>query len=195
MKTHVSLLLVLSAFSVSALDLTPSFITTTADGITIRRPYFSDGGKKYGVTMNTETELLPYEDGCLFRFIKLNHAEMRLRPSSFSVEVKFAADTLDRYQEAARKLLPQIAENVVLESQHPNPLPINGWQSHRFLYKYTTAAGEVRESITFLNITPTQQVVVQVYSMAKDFADASERAYDIIRRWHELDPSTVKRGN
>ena len=83
----------------------------------------------------------------------------------------------------------------VLVQQTPNPMPINGWQGHRFTYKYTTPAGEVRESITFLNMTPTQQVIVQVYAMEKDFADASERGWDIIRRWHEVDASTVIRGS
>jgi hypothetical protein len=195
MKTPISLLLLLSAFSASALDLTPSYINATADGISIRRPYFADGGKKYSVTLNLETELLPYEDGCLFRFIKLKHAEMRLRPSSFSAEVKFGPDTLDGYREAARKLLPQAAEGVTLEQESPNPMPINGWQGHRFIYKYTTTSGEVRESSTFLNLIPTQQVIVQVSSMDKDFADASERAWDIIRRWHELDSSTVLHGS
>lgn len=195
MKIPVSLLLAFGALSAPALDLTPSFVTVMSDGINIQRPYFSDSGKKYAVTLNVETELVPSEDGALFKFVKLKHAEMRLRPSSFSVEVMFGPDTLDRYQEAARRLLPQNAEGVILEQQTKNPLPINGWASHRFVYKYTTPAGEVRESITFLNIIPSQQVVVQVYAAAKDFADASERGYDIIRRWHELDNATVVRGN
>lgn len=195
MKMPVSLFLALSAVSASALDLTPYFVNTIADGITIRRPYFSDGSKKYSVTLNIETELLPYEDGALFRFVKLKNAAMRLRPSSFSVEMKFGPDTLDRYQEAARKLLPPTATDVVLEQQAPNPMPINGWASHRFVYKYKLPSGDVRESITFLNITPSQQVVVQVYAMDKDFPDASERAWNIIRRWHELDPQAVIRGS
>lgn len=194
MKIVTSLFLVLSALSAPALDLSPNFANVASDGIEIRRPYFTDGGKKYAVTLNSETELVPYDDGALFIFIKLKHAEMRLRPSFFSVEIKFT-DTLDRYQEAARKLLPQMAEGVVLEQQTKNPLPINGWQSHRFVYKYNTPAGEVRESITFLNIIPSQQVIIQVYAPSKDFADASERGFDIIRRWHELDSASVVRGN
>jgi hypothetical protein len=195
MKIPVSLFFALSAASASALDLTPYFINTIADGVVIRRPYFSDGGKKYSVTLNIETELLPYEDGALFRFIKLKHAEMRLRPSSFSVEVKFGPDTLERYQEAARLLLPPSAREVVLEQEVPNPMPINEWASHRFVFKYKLPSGDVRESITFLNITPSQQVIVQVYAMDKDFADASERAWNIIRRWHELDPRAIIRGS
>ncbi|MEO6741446.1 MAG: hypothetical protein ABIP20_14445 [Chthoniobacteraceae bacterium] len=195
MKLPISLLLFASAISVSALDLTPSFINATADGIVIRRPYFADGAKKYSVTLDMETELTPYEDGSLFRFTKFNHGEMRLRPSSFGTTVMFGPDTLDRYEEAARKLLPQLAEMVTLIEQVKNPWPINHWQSHRFIFTYATSAGEVSESITFLNITPSQQVIVQVYAMAKDFPDVSGRAYDTIRRWHELDPKTVVRGN
>ncbi len=195
MKIHVSLLLAFSALSAPALDLSPQYVNTESDGVTIRRPYFADGGKKYSVTLNIETELLPYEDGALFRFVKVKGAEMRLRPSSFGVEMKFDDENADRYRQAARKLLPQIAESVVLEHETPNPLPINGWQSQRFVFKYKTTAGEVRESITFLNITPTQQVIVQVYAPEKDFADASDRAWDIIRRWHELKPEAVLRGS
>lgn len=195
MKLTISLLLAAGALSASALDLTPTFINTFADGIVIRRPYFADGAKKYAVTLDMETELTPYEDGALFRFTKFKQGEMRLRPSSFATEMKFGPDTLDRYEEAARRLLPQIAEKVTLVEQVKNPWPINGWQSHRFVFTYVTAAGEVQESISFLNIIPAQQVVVHVSAAAKDFADVSGRAYDTIRRWHELDPSTAVRGN
>ena len=195
MKLSLSLLLVAGALSASALDLTPTFINTVADGVIIRRPYFTDAGTKYSLTLDMETELTPYEDGSLFRFSKFKQGEMRLRPSSFSPDIKFAPDTLGQYEEAARKMLPEVATKVTLVEQVKNPWPINGWQSHRFVFSYATASGEVQESITFLNIVPTQQVIVQVYASAKDFADVSSRGYDTIRRWHELDAKTAVRGN
>ena len=195
MKTHISLILALSALSASALDLHPHYIDADADGVSIRRPYFSDGSKKYSLRLNNETELQPYEDGAIFRFIKLKDAAMRLRPSPFSVDTKFDPENLTRYLETARQLLPQLAEGVALYQETPNPMPINAWTSHRFVFKYKTQVGEVRESITFLNITPTAQVIVQVYAMDKEFADADSRAWDIIRRWYELDSSTASRGN
>ncbi len=194
MRIIACLLFALSACA-PALDLSPSFADVFADGITLRRPYFADGAKKYAVTINAETEVLPYEDGALFKFTKLKNSEMRLRPSPFRVEMKFSPDTLDRYEEAARKLLPQAAKDVTLEQQTKNPLPVNGWESHRFVFKYTTPVGEVRESITFLNITPADQVVVQVSAPDRSFADASDRAFDIIRRWHELDAKAGRGGN
>ena len=195
MKLQSILFLAASALPAFALDLSPSFITTMSDGVAIRRPYFADGDKKYSVTLNIETELTPYDDGALFRFVKLSHAEMRLRPSPLSVNLKFEPESQERYEQAARKLLPPDAEGVVLDQVTQNPLPMNGWTSVRFAFHYKMPTGEVRESVTFLNIVPTQQVVVQTSSMAKDFTDASDRAYDIIRRWHELDPKAVVGGS
>jgi len=194
MKLSCILFLAASACSALALDLSPQFITIVSDGIAIRRPYFSDGDKKYALTLNIETELTPFEDGALFRFVKLSQAEMRLRPSPLGVDTAIEDASKDKYEEAARKLLPQDAAEVVLDQVTFDPLPINGWKGIRFLFHYRLPSGEMRESLTFLNIIPTQQVVVQTASLAKDFSDASDRAYDIIRRWHELDPKAVARG-
>ena len=195
MKLNSILVLCLSALPALALDLSPRFVSTIADGVVIRRPYFVDGDKKYAVTLNMETELTPFEDGALFRFVKLSHAEMRLRPSPMSVELKFDPENQEKYEEAARKLLPPDAEGVVLDQVTQNPLPINGWSGVRFTFHYRIPTGEVRESITFLNIMPTEQVVIQTGSMAKDFPDVSDRAFDIIRRWHEVDLKAVVAGS
>lgn len=195
MKLNSILILCLGALPVIALDFSPRFVTTVSDGVAIRRPYFADGDKKYSVTLNMETELTPFEDGALFRFVKLSHAEMRLRPSPLSVDLKFAPENQEAYEEAAKKLLPPDAEGVVLDQVTQNPLPINGWSGVRFTFHYRMPMGEVRESITFLNILPTDQVVIQTGSMAKDFPDVSDRAFDIIRRWHELDPKAVVAGS
>lgn len=191
MKTSALILLALAALPVAALDLTPSFATTDADGATISRPYFMDSGRKYAVTLNSETELTAFEDGCIFRFTRVHGAAMRLRPSPVGAAVKFGPETMDRYEQSARSLLPRNAANVALEGQKTNPLPINGWTSHRFIYRYTMPSGDTRESVTFLNILPGTQIVIHVYSPAGSFADASARAHNIIRRWHELDETSI----
>ena len=195
MKLNSILILCLGALPAFALDLSPRFVSTISDGVIIRRPFFTDGDKKYSVTLNMETELTPFEDGALFRFVKLSHAEMRLRPSPMSVDLKFEPENQEQYEAAAKKLLPPDAEGVMLDQVTQNPLPINGWSGVRFTFRYRMPMGEVRESITFLNILPTQQVVIQTGSMARDFADVSDRAFDIIRRWHELDPKAVVAGS
>ncbi|MEQ1850833.1 MAG: hypothetical protein ABMA01_04485 [Chthoniobacteraceae bacterium] len=195
MKSTAFLLLALGAVPAFALDLTPQFITTRAEGAVITRPYFADGEKKYALTLDTETDLLPGEGGPLFRFTKLGQADMRWRLSPFRVDVKFEGEALAAYERSARSNLPALAESVVLEGQVPNPWPVNGWQGHSFIFKFKTASGEVRQSVTFLNIIPGQQIVVTIASMAKDFEDAAGRGYDTIRRWHELDAEAVGGGS
>ena len=120
---------------------------------------------------------------------------MILRQSPLGVNVKFGPDTVEAYEQAARKLLPQLADGVTLEKQVKNPLPMNAWESHRFVFKYTTPSGIVCESITFLNILPGTQVVMQVYAKDAQFENAAARADDVIRRWYELDEKSVLRGN
>jgi len=166
-----------------------------SDGIVLRNPFFKDGQKKYGLILNIDTELTGFEDGAKFKFTKLDHSEMILRHSPFGVNVKFAPETLDGYEQAARKLLPQLAEGVTLEKQVKNPLPMNAWESHRFIFKYTTPVGTSRESITFLNILPNEQVIMQVYAKDGQFEHAAARADDIVRRWYEIDEKSVLRGN
>ena len=195
MKKTTAIVFALGTISVSALDLTPNFASVASDGIVLTNPYFKDGAKKYGVILNMDTELSTYGDGAKFKFTKLDHAEMILRRSPFDVNVKFGPDTLDGYEQAARKMLPQMAEGVTLEKQVKNPLPMNAWESHRFIFKYSTTAGVARESITFLNILPNEQVVMQVYAKDAQFENAAARADDVIRRWYELDEKTIIRGN
>lgn len=195
MKTATVLSFALGTFSLSALDLTPNFASMASDGVALTNPYFKDGRKKYGVIINTDTELTGYGDGSRFRFTKLDHAEMLLQHSPFSANVKFGPDTIEAYERAARKMLPQIAEGVTLEKQMKNPLPMNAWESHRFYYKYNTPAGAVRECITFLNILPNEQVVMEVYANDAQFELAAARADDVIRRWYEIDEKSILRGN
>lgn len=72
---------------------------------------------------------------------------------------------------------------------------MNAWESLRFVFKYTTASRVTRESITFLNILPNEQVVLQVYAKDAQFEQTLMRADDVIRRWYEIDPKSVIRGN
>ena len=195
MKTAIATLIAIGTFSASALDLTPNFASISSDGVVLTNPYFKDGAKKYGVILQMDTELTAYGDGARFKFTKLDHAEMILRRSPLDVNVKFGPDTVEAYEQAARKMLPQVAEGVTLEKQMKNPLPMNAWQSHRFVFKYTTPAGVSRESITFLNILPDTQVVMQVYAKDAEFENAAARADDVIRRWYEIDEKSVLRGN
>jgi len=190
MKTLATLFVSFAGFalSASAIDLVPHYISTKADGVVVRRPYFADGNKKYGVKIDSETKLTEFEGGALFRFDKFPGATMRLRLSPVSTPVPFGPESLEHYQQVARSLLPEGAEEIAVAESAPNPLPINNWQSYRVAFSYRAGTEPRRQSVIFLNLKPTEQILIQTDAAEKSFDEVSARGFNIIRRWHELAP-------
>lgn len=184
-----ALLLAGLALPASGIDLVPRYVSTMADGVVIQRPYFADGEQKYAVKLDSETKLTEYEGGAAFRFDKFPDALLRLRQSPVPAQIAFGPESLERYQQAATALLPGSAEGIVLREATPNPLPINNWQSYRFTFSYRVTGEARRQSITFLDLNPTEQIVIQTATKERDFEEISARAFNIIRRWHEVVPT------
>ena len=175
-----------------ATDLTPHFITQSRDGVMIRSPYFADGSRKFGIRIDAETKLSASDGGALFRFDKMPEASMRLRQSPLPAETGFGPEALEGYQQAARSLLPPGAAGVTLVESQSNPFPINHWESLRITYSYQIANQTHRQSATFLNLKPTEQIVVQAAADERHFEDVSNRAFSIVRRWHEILPEEAE---
>ena len=197
MKPALSVILAGVAFAgvTSAIDLTPSFVTTVVDGIPIRRPCFADGDKRYAVTVDGETELTGYEGAALFNFSKFPRAVMRLGPSPLKPDIVFSGEVLERYRKVAAQLLLKGAEQIRLESETADVLLINDWVTYRMVFTYTFTGAPMRESVTFLNFDQKQQIVLQIRSREADFVAVTARGEDIIRRWHEVIPGTEASGN
>lgn len=184
----LALFLELLVLSAGATDLVPRYITTMRDGVALRRPYFADGDKKYAIKLDTETKLTESEGGACFRFDKFPSAMMRLRKSPMKAEVTFGPESLKAYEDAARAILPGEAANAALIESTPDPLPINNWRSYRFTFSFRLREETRRQSITFLNLKPTEQIVIQTTSNDRDFSEVSGRAFNIIRRWYQVEP-------
>ena len=182
----------LAITATAELDLKPHYANV---GGLVRRAYFADGNKQYAVTIDSETQLSEADNGALFRFTNVPQASMLLRPTPLAKLLPFDAESLPAYLKAAQALLPAGAEDVVLEAQKENVLPVNRWHSYRFVFSYHIAASQLRESITFLNLDERQQVVIKTGSRQAAFDAIAARADDIIRRWHEVLPGDEKGEN
>lgn len=178
----------LLACPAQALDLRPRYHTSVFDGIVVRRPYFADGERKFGVITDGETEVTEAGEGAMFRFRTIRMATVSLTKSPLSVDLPFAGETLERYRAGAVGLLPSDAREVVLEQRAAEPLPVNGWRSYRFVFTYRHGTGQMRESITFLNLSSQQQIVVRAAARLQDWEELASRADDIMVRWHEIRP-------
>ena len=183
----IALLIGLTLSAKAQLDITPHYYK--AGGI-IGRAYFKDGDKKYAVTLDSETQLSEANGGTLFRFTNVPQASMLLRHTPLPKVLPFDAASLPEYLKAAQALLPRLAEEVTLDEQAANVLPINKWRTYRFVFSYLIAGSQLKESITFLNLDDGQQILVQTSSRLSFFKAISERADDVIRRWHEMLPGS-----
>ena len=107
-KSAVLLALALSAglHTSSAVDLTPRYIDTFEAGVASHRLYFSDGEKKIGLSLDRETSVAAASGGVTFRFPRFPEAGFLVKHSPVTADQPFSGVPLDRYREAARRLLP-----------------------------------------------------------------------------------------
>jgi len=176
-----------------AVDLTPRYIDTFIDGVANRRLYFLDGEKKIGVSLDHETKVEAGAGGVVFRFAKYRDATFLMKPSPMTADQPFEGIALERYKEAARRLLPPGVKEVKALDEVANPLPINRWTGRRFTYACESADAALVVSVTFLNLNKDDQIVLVTTATDRNFPEAAERSFQIIRTWQELLPGDEKK--
>ena len=176
----------------SAVDLTPRYIDTFQAGVASHRLYFSDGEKKIGISLDRETDVLAAAGGVLFRFPKFPEASFLIRHSPVTADQPFTGVPLDRYREAARRLLPPGSTEVQVRDETRDPLTINRWHSYRLAYSFTTAGTPMVQQVTFLNLTPDEQLILITTASERNFAEATARSFQIIRSWQPMLPGDEK---
>jgi hypothetical protein len=172
----------------AGIDLTPRFIDSFGEGVTFHRLYFADGSKKFVLSLNRETEVTPDSGGTLFRFPKVPEASFLVMRSRLSTDDKFEGAALERYRESAKRLLPVQARGSAIREETPDPFPINDWKSYRIVLTYEVGALRHAQSVTFLNLNETDQIVLITSAPEKDFEEAAHRSYQIFRTWQEMLP-------
>jgi hypothetical protein len=176
----------------AAVDFTPRFIDIFNEGTTIRRLYFTDGDKRYLLSLNRETEVVPDAGGALFKFAKVPSATFLVVRSRHSPVDKFEGATLDRYRESAKRLLPVGTRGAVILEETPDVYPINDWKSYRIVLSYNVGPVIHLQSVTFLNMNDADQVALITAAPEKDFTEAAHRSFQIFRTWQEMLPGDEK---
>ena len=190
MKRHCLLLSLISLplFQATALDLTPRWIDTAIDGVPKRQLYFADGDKKFMLSIDRETEVGARFGGASFRFPKLPDIDFIIMPSKFKPADVFDEAKLVEYREAARSLLPARGRSSETVEEQSNPIPINGWKSFRVKLRFTMDSRTYAQEVTFLNVSESDQVVLVTSAPERDWTEATERSWQILRSWQEMLP-------
>jgi hypothetical protein len=193
-KVHLlaALAVCATAIPAAAVDLTPRFVDTFSDGVTVHRLYFADGDQKIGLSINHETTVEAGAGGTVFRFPKFEDILFILKHSPMSADQAFEGVTLDRYREAARRLLPPGAKNTETLGEEPDPITINRWRSFRFAYSFESTGYLRKMTVTFLNISADEQLVLIVSGSEQNFPEAAARSWQIIRSWQPILPGQEK---
>jgi hypothetical protein len=184
----LSLAVTLPRLTPAAVDLTPRFIDIFTDGATLHRLYFIDGDRKVTVSLNRETEVTPDSGGAMFRFKKLPEATFLVVRSRNSPAEKFEGATLDRYRESARRLIPVQGRDSVIREETFDAYPINNWKSFRIVLAYDVRSVREFQSVTFINLNDSDQIVLITSAPEKDFEEAEHRSHQIFRTWQEMLP-------
>jgi hypothetical protein len=166
-----------------AIDFTPRFSDTFVDGVATRHLFFIDGAQKIEVFTGDAT-VGAGSGGALFRFPKSPGVVFIMRPSPMSADEAFEGVALERYREAARRLLPAGSEKVRALSEGPEAFTMNSWRGFKFLYSFASPDSYRKQSVTFVNLGDGQQMALIVSSNDGDFEQANGRAWQIIRTWH-----------
>jgi len=169
-----------------AVDLTPRFSDTTVAGVTRRRMFFVDGDQKITVNLDFQTRVEAGAGGAVFRFLRIPDAIFILRHSPMSSDEPFQGVSMLRYREAAHRLLPPNVTSVESLEEIAEPIDSHGWHSYRFVLSYTERVIPRICSVTFINLTPEEQIVMVVAAPSKDFDDAQQRSWLLMRTWQVI---------
>ena len=169
-----------------ALDLTPHEMALANDGPPIRRYFFQDANKRLGFRMDDKMTASGASDSAVFRFNDIKTAAMKLSKSPMKPEVLFDEKNLESYRAAARTFLPSDAKDVRIEEEKADAIAINGWTSRQFVFTYSLFSIPCRRSITFLNYSGKEQIILDIGAAASDYEKTYLRGYRVLNSLSEL---------
>lgn len=191
MHRFLPCLLLCATAHLHALDLSPRWIDTYAEGVPIRRLYFANGSDKITLTPDREAEPAAGLGGTVFRFKKFPDASFIVRKSTLTPAVPFDGPELDQYRAAARGLLPVGVQTSEIADEVRDPLPINNWRSYRVTLRFVRSGQPTQQSVTFFNLDEREQVALVTTAPLKFWDEIAARSFNIIRTWQPMNPNDL----
>ena len=171
-----------------ALDLTPHIVKR----VTLQRsedcPYFLDGKTRYKVNLPAKTSIWGEKGVAHFSFADMDGAVYVMKASPLKADLPFSGPSLEVYRQAVLSFIPEKATDVAIQKEKPNPLSINEWTSYEFIVASNSSGTRLMQSVTFLNFSPTEQIVLITTATGKQFDLAATKSSEIIRSLRSLQP-------
>jgi len=176
-----------AAHSGYSLDLTPHFVTRVTGAESASIPYFTEGDTRYSLEMPPSVSASANESGAVFYFREIE-GSLTLRSSPFKPDAPFSGEALEAYRKAALGWVPAGATDIALKRETPNPFPFNGWISQRFTMAYQLPGRSFLLSVTFLNFSAQQQILLITSAPMNQFERAEALTLNLVKAWRKLRP-------
>ncbi|MEI8233657.1 MAG: hypothetical protein WCH57_03115 [Verrucomicrobiota bacterium] len=179
----------LVAPSAPAFDLTPHFITRITKGQAEHIPTFRDGETQYTVTLPGGVTAASGGPGeTVFYFRDFPEASFQMKASPFAQQPPFNGPALQTYRRHALQCAPTGATDIALQEETADPFPFNDWSSYRYTLSYKLPGRSFLQSVTFLNLGSSQQILLVTHAPSAEFERASSLSWDILRTWRPVSP-------
>ncbi len=176
-----------TALSCKALDLTPHRRIAGVQDNTYRY-YFQDGPKKIAFRTDPSTSVDGSAGKASFEFNDLGTAGMTISRSSLTPDTPLEGASAKQYQDLAAASLPSGSAKVVLEKDVPNPITINGWTSHQYVFTCSYYGASLKRSVTILNFNKKDQLIISISATPSNYDKAYARGYAILNSIYEMKP-------
>ena len=163
-----------------ALNLQPREIMIEKDGPPVRRYYFQGQGKRLLFRIDGTMKVRGSANEAVFQFSDIRDGAMKLSKSKMTPKTDFDEKGLKLYRKAARTYVPAQATEVQIAEESASAVSINGWVNHQFVFSYKLFGRPFRESVTFFNYSPNEQLVFDVRSTDPDYAKTYSRSYRVL---------------
>jgi hypothetical protein len=177
--------------SARAIDFSVVYFDGAAEGARVRRAFFPDGNQRLVFRMDSKTTVNGMGYAAVFQFEGLDGAAVRLARSRSNPEISFSGKNLEQYRIMARDGLPANAENVRLEGEIPDAFNINGWKSYQIVMAFEVNAVAHRRTVTFLNYTGQDQIVVTMEAPLNIFPQVAGRGWRILNSFDRVGDEKV----
>jgi hypothetical protein len=166
----------------NALDLTPQYADMDADGLRVRLPYFQDGAKRVFIMPPSGWKI----DGSSLRAVLYSdqapHSNVAIMLSPTPMLPTTDAE-MKTVRDAVLALAGKDSENVTLESEKPDPLPINGWKTHELRIAYDISDTHYLKGMLLVRLNAREELQVLISGPAKEFPKAYSAAMTCLRSW------------
>ena len=167
------------------IDFTPRFAETTADGVPVRRLFFTDGTRRIFVRAPVRWRVAGSAVSATFMPPDFVQAYVKLENSPLASAPAFDKAGLPAYRKLALASLPDGAVDWSIASETPDAIAINNWRSHELVVNYVLGGQPATRIFLFVTLEAKRQILMTTDAARNDIERLRPGARATLHSWFE----------